>query len=69
MPIRNDAQRWGWVSLGIHWLTVVLVLCLCAVGLLPLGLPASDPFWSAPAEPWTSKALWSGADLPPDHAL
>ena len=29
-------------------------LYLCAVGLLPLGLPASDPFWSAPAEPWTS---------------
>ena len=23
---------------------------LCAVGLLPLGLPASDPFWSAPSE-------------------
>ncbi|PYP79292.1 MAG: hypothetical protein DMD35_08815 [Gemmatimonadetes bacterium] len=42
---------------------------LCAVGLLPLGLPASDPFWSAPAEPWTSKALWGGGDLPPDHAL
>ncbi len=34
MPIRNDAQRWGWVSLGIHWLTVVMVLCLCGVGLL-----------------------------------
>jgi hypothetical protein len=42
---------------------------LCAVGLLPLGLPASDPFWTAPSEPWTSKAIWSGADLPPDHAL
>ena len=42
---------------------------LCAVGLLPLGLPATDPFWSAPPEPWTSKALWSGVDLPPDHAL
>jgi hypothetical protein len=42
---------------------------LCAVGLLPLGLPASDPFWTAAAEAWTSKAIWSGADLPPDHAL
>ena len=42
---------------------------LCAVGLLPLGLPAADPFWTAPAEPWTAKALWAGQDLPPDHAI
>ena len=42
---------------------------LCAVGLLPLGLPAADAFWTAPAQPWTSKAVWSGADIPPDHAL
>jgi hypothetical protein len=42
---------------------------LCAVGLLPLGLPAADPFWAGPAVPWTAKALWSGQDLPPDHAL
>ncbi len=42
---------------------------LCAVGLIPLGLPPTDPFWTAPSEPWTSKALWSGVDLPPDHAL
>ena len=42
---------------------------LCAVGLLPLGLAASDPFWTGPVAPWTSKALWSGQDLPTDHAL
>ena len=42
---------------------------LCAVGLLPLGLPATDEFWTAAPEPWTSKALWSGVDLPPDHAI
>jgi hypothetical protein len=42
---------------------------LCAVGLLPLGLPSSDPFWTAPAEPWMGKAIWSGQDAPPDHAL
>lgn len=44
-------------------------LYLCATALLPLGLPQSDPFWSAPAEPWTSQQLWSGASLLPDHAL
>ena len=42
---------------------------LCAVGFLPLGLPAADPFWTTPPEPWTAKALWQGVDLPTDHAL
>ncbi|MDB4883487.1 MAG: hypothetical protein JWL95_2253 [Gemmatimonadetes bacterium] len=42
---------------------------LCAVGLLPLGLPAADPFWGDPSKPWTSKAVWAGTDVPPDHAL
>jgi hypothetical protein len=44
-------------------------LYLCAVGLLPLGLPAADPFWSAPAEPWTSVRAWSGQPFPIDRAL
>jgi hypothetical protein len=44
-------------------------LYLCAVGLLPLGLPASDEFWSAPTEPWTSAKAWSGKPFPIDHAL
>ena len=44
-------------------------LYLCAVGLLPLGLPASDEFWSAPAQPWTSVRAWSGQPFPIDHAL
>ena len=44
-------------------------LYLCAVGLLPLGLPPGDAFWSAPPEPWTSKRAWSGQDFPIDAAL
>ena len=44
-------------------------LYLCAVALLPLGLPPSDPFWSAAAEPWTSARAWSGQPFPIDHAL
>ena len=44
-------------------------LYLCAVGLLPLGLPATDPFWSAPAEPWTSVRAWSGQAFPIDKAI
>jgi len=44
-------------------------LYLCAVGLLPLGLPPSDAFWSAPAADWTSKRAWSGQPFPIDKAL
>lgn len=41
MPIRNDADRWGWVSLGIHWLTVVMILGLVVVGFVMQELPNS----------------------------
>jgi hypothetical protein len=44
-------------------------LYLCAVGLLPLGLPPTDEFWSARAEPWTSARAWAGQAFPIDHAL
>jgi hypothetical protein len=44
-------------------------LYLCAAAWLPLGLPPSDPFWSAPPKPWTAKKAWSGIDIPTDHAI
>jgi len=44
-------------------------LYLCSVGLLPLGLPPTDPFWSNPDEPWTSQRIWNGEDAPADHAI
>jgi hypothetical protein len=42
---------------------------LCSAVLLPLGLPAADPFWAGPATPWTSKKIWSGEEAGPDHAM
>ncbi len=42
---------------------------LCCAVFLPLGLPASDPFWSNPSEPWTALRVWSGEDVPADHAI
>ena len=44
-------------------------LYLCSAGLLPLGLPPADEFWSAPPAKWTSQKLWSGENLPADHAM
>jgi hypothetical protein len=44
-------------------------LYLCTVGLLPLGLPANDPFWTDEAKDWTSRRAWSGEDVAADHAL
>ena len=44
-------------------------LYLCAVGLLPLGLPPGDPFWAAPPQPWTAQQAWSGQEFPIDKAL
>ena len=43
MPIRNTTERWGWVSLSIHWLTVLMVFSLVAV----VGwVNAERPDWS-----------------------
>ncbi len=44
-------------------------LYLCTTVFLPLGLAPDDPFWIAPDTDWTSKAVWSGRDFPPDHAI
>ena len=44
-------------------------LYLASAAFLPLGLPAEDEFWSAPAEPWSSVKIWSGIDIPADHAV
>lgn len=41
---------------------------LCSVGMLALGLPPEDPFWSDPSEDWTSKKIWNGVNMPNDHA-
>jgi len=44
-------------------------LYLCAVGLLPLGLPADDLFWADPPERWTAAKAWAGEEFPIDHAI
>jgi hypothetical protein len=44
-------------------------LYLCTAGLLPLGLPANDEFWTCDATDWTQKRMWSGQEVSADHAI
>ena len=39
---------------------------MTALVYMPLGLPADHPFWTDPAEPWTSQKAWSGKTFPID---
>jgi len=73
-PNTFDAK--GWLNVGLYGSQLNISedyistgsLYLCTVGLLPLGLPANDPFWTSTAEDWTSKKVWKGIDMPNDHA-
>jgi len=77
MGAAGTFDREGWLTIGLcgHQPSVgegyisTGSLYLCATALLPLGLPAADPFWSAPAAGWTQTRAWSGVDLPADKAL
>jgi hypothetical protein len=42
-------------------------LYLATLAFLPLGLPETHPFWSAPDAPTTWMQAWSGANIPADH--
>lgn len=67
----------GWLRIGFYGSQPDLAetyittgsLYLCTTGLVALGLPATDPFWTSPAEDWTSVKIWKGVNLPADHAL
>ena len=67
----------GWLNIGIAGSQPKVAdgyidrgsVYLCTFGLLQLGLPASDPFWTTADQPWTQKRIWSGEDLPGDHAM
>ncbi|MEO6803956.1 MAG: DUF2264 domain-containing protein [Granulicella sp.] len=75
MPGTFDAN--GWLNIGFagHQPSIgeryisTGSLYLCSGAWLPLGLPASDAFWSAPAKPWTQKKIWAGEDVKTDHAI
>ncbi|GGH07467.1 hypothetical protein GCM10011586_24740 [Silvibacterium dinghuense] len=74
-PGMFDTQGWLQVGFYGHQPTIAEPYIstgscyLCSAALLPLGLSSSDPFWSDPAAPWTSKKVWAGEPVEADHAL
>lgn len=77
--MRSDANfdNNGWLSIGFTGKQINMSeyyintgsAYLCSVGLLALGLPESDPFWSAPDEEWTNLRAWSEKEVIADHTL
>jgi len=70
-----DAKGWLQIGLCGHQPSIgegyisTGSLYLCTTAFLPLGLPATDAFWTSPAQDWTSRKIWSGQDVKTDHAL
>lgn len=67
----------GWLKVGFYGHQPSIAdgyistgsLYLCSAVWLPLGLPATDPFWVGDAKPWTAKKVWSGEEVKSNHAI
>ncbi len=65
----------GWLQLGFcghqpevaDYYTSTGSLYMATLSFLPLGLPATHPFWSAPDEAWTSQKAWGGKSFVKDY--
>jgi hypothetical protein len=73
----NTFDENGWLRIGLAGHQPALgetyistgSLYLCTAAFLPLGLPASNPFWSGAPAPWSAQKLWRGENLPADHTV
>ncbi len=67
----------GWLTLGFaghqpniaDYYSNAGSMYICSLGFNALGLPASDPFWTVPAEDWTAKKAWAGQPFKKDYAV
>ncbi|MGN0221752.1 MAG: DUF2264 domain-containing protein [Prevotella sp.] len=71
----NNFNEGGFLVIGYcgsqpsvaDWYTNNGSLYITSTVFLPLGLPASHPFWTAPDAPWTQKKAWGGQPFDKDH--
>ena len=71
----NNFNEGGFLTIGFtgrqpniaDWYTNNGSLYMTSLAFLPLGLPASDAFWTDASQDWTSKKAWSEQPFPKDH--
>ena len=72
---RENFNQGGFLTIGFvgrqpniaDWYTNNGSLYLTSLAFLPLGLPATHPFWTDAPQPWTSQKAWGGEPFPKDH--
>ena len=65
----------GYLSIGFcgkqpgvaDWYTNNGSLYMTTLAFMPLGLPATHPFWTEAPQPWTQVKAWNGQPFPKDH--
>jgi hypothetical protein len=77
LSVEGNFDENGWLTVGFAGHQVEMSepyintgsQYLCCSVFIPLGLPATDPFWSSPSMEWTNLKAWGGQTVPRDKAL
>lgn len=73
----SNFTRDGYLTIGFvghqpelgDWYSNNGSMYIASASLLPLGLPASDSYWTAAAQDWTQKKAFAGARFPKDYPV
>lgn len=72
---KDNFNEKGFLTIGFcgrqpnvaDWYTNNGSLYMTSLAFLPLGLPATHPFWTDAPQPWTNRKAWGGEPFPKDH--
>ena len=72
---QQNFNEGGYLTIGFcghqpnvaDWYTNNGSLYMTTLAFMPLGLPATHPFWTDAVQPWTQVKAWNGEAFPKDH--
>ncbi|WP_236581896.1 DUF2264 domain-containing protein [Sphingobacterium spiritivorum] len=76
--VESTFKSSGWLSMGVvgdnqeniaDTYTNAGSMYVASLSFLPLGLPATDSFWTSPQQDWTSRKVFQGLKFPKDYAV